>query len=216
VTLTKRQAEDLTGRICTVLDEDLMPLVIEAYQGGAAAALDYGPGDAGWKRYCGARFGGALTLTAARRKEAIAELTASGMSTRATAAAVGVDHSTVVRQGQQDRSPGANAPGEDEAPPVRSKGLDGKSYPAKKPKVVDEEIVDAEVVDEGPSVGEWIADETTPEQRARQVVLYRIDNVIAELETLDYSQGNPAHRNLWREKLEAIIAEHLTPSEEKE
>jgi ParB-like chromosome segregation protein Spo0J len=57
------------------------------------------------------------------RRRLVAGLRADGKSTRAIAATVGVNHSTVVR----DLSRGADAP------PERVAGEDGKTYPAAKP-----------------------------------------------------------------------------------
>lgn len=62
----------------------------------------------------------------AERLEVVKALREEGHTTRAIAGAVGVDHSTVIR----DLAGGASAP------PARVTGLDGKSYPARKTGVL--------------------------------------------------------------------------------
>lgn len=62
------------------------------------------------------------------RREVVAELDREGMSTRAIASAVGVNHATVVRDIQAG---GADAPPDDR--PATKTGLDGKTYSATQP-----------------------------------------------------------------------------------
>lgn len=67
-----------------------------------------------------------------QRREVVTALRADGHSTRAIAGAVGVDHSTVVRDLASDESGGASAPPDASQTPPLITGTDGKSYPARK------------------------------------------------------------------------------------
>lgn len=88
-------------------------------------------------------------MTPEQRRELVATLTQEGMSTRAIAAVVGVNHSTVVRDRQvvHDAPPDEAIPVEDppeqlphawdsspEAPVRQVVGLDGRSYAAERPE----------------------------------------------------------------------------------
>ena len=75
-----------------------------------------------WDALCDAEFGGTrIALPRQQRQEVVCDLRESGMSTRAIASAVGVDHSTVVRD---IGATGASAPVET---PATITGLDGRT-----------------------------------------------------------------------------------------
>lgn len=130
--------------------EKLRALVAEAKQGNVHELLGY----PSWTAYLQDVFGDEpLRLARDVRQELVAELAAQGMSTRAIAPIVGVDHATIVRDTQR----GAPAPpdpvvvihvnaetGEvaDEAPREIA-GLDGKTYTASKREVRRPSIIDS-------------------------------------------------------------------------
>lgn len=134
VDLTRGEAERITKRISLKLDtiadnyQAVMPLIREAVERNAAAALGY----SGVSAYVADRFGGALQrLGVETRREVVKELTAGGMSNRATASVLGVDERTV----RNDRLSGAeNSAPESEPRPVT--GLDGKTYQPARPEPV--------------------------------------------------------------------------------
>lgn len=103
--LSQRDAERLTTRIRLRLDTiadnyaAVMPLIREAYEGQAWAALGYrSHGD-----YVHQSFGDALSsLGVDMRRAVVGELTDQGMSTRAIAGVVGASHMSV----QRDRNSG--------------------------------------------------------------------------------------------------------------
>lgn len=117
-----------------------------------------------WDDMCDAEYRIGLVLPKDERPAIHAELRAEGMSTRAIAAATGVSVGTVHSDlaGVQDRTPA----------PVT--GMDGKTYqPTQPTRVIEPEIVDAEVIDDEPPVltsQQWMAREgyvDEPEPRRR-------------------------------------------------
>jgi protein gp37 len=120
-TTSADQARALTDRI-KIAVEGTWQMIREAYVSGAWAALGYDT----WDAYCAAEFGAArLALPREERREVVASLADSGLSTRAIASVTGVDQSTVVRTlNAGDAFPRGNA--SPESRPVT--GLDGKVY----------------------------------------------------------------------------------------
>lgn len=115
------EARALTDRI-KVAVEGTWQMIREAYVTRAWAALGYDT----WDAYCAAEFGTArLALPREERREVVASLADSGLSTRAIASVTGVDQSTVVRTlNAGDAFPRASASPE----PRPVQGLDGKTY----------------------------------------------------------------------------------------
>lgn len=141
VALTTDDARTLTDRI-KVGVEAVWELIVQAYQGGAHRALGY----SSWDDYCTREFGTArIRLPKEDRREVVASLRDSGLSTRAIAAATGLDRKTVMA----DLEVGENGPpdvakvydptpvavdpetGEIVDPAERITGTDGKSYLSK-------------------------------------------------------------------------------------
>ena len=124
--LTEEEAERLTTDISHKLGiiadntEAVMPLIREAIERNAYAALGYPSHGA----YVAERFGDTLTrLEVAQRRDLVRELTAAGMSNRATGAVLGVNEKTVrndLRTGADNSAPDL---------PVKITGQDGKAYP---------------------------------------------------------------------------------------
>lgn len=84
-------------------------------------------GYASWDDLCDAEFGVRLALPREERREAVAELRAEGMSTRAIGSALGVNQATVVRDlGSTDASASVDQP-------ARVTSLDGRERPATQP-----------------------------------------------------------------------------------
>ncbi|WP_018386404.1 hypothetical protein [Wenjunlia vitaminophila] len=114
---TREQARALTDRI-RVAVEGTWLLIQEAYTSRAWAVLGY----ASWDAYCTEEFGTTrLRLPREERQEVVASLRDSGLSTRAIAAAAGIDQKTV----RNDLAAG----GEEFSSPVL--GADGKTYAAR-------------------------------------------------------------------------------------
>lgn len=115
--MTFDEAKTLTARIQQALD-DLVALVILAYHGEADRVLGY----TSWEDYVQAEFPNLPRMQRLQRQEAARELTATGMSLRATATALGVTHATIAKdlRGQvlPERSP---RPTRASQPPVREK-----------------------------------------------------------------------------------------------
>lgn len=142
--MSPEDARELTDRIKVGVGA-VWELVKTAYQGGAHRALGY----ASWDDYCTREFGTSrIRLPKEERQEVVASLRESGLSTRAIAAATGVNRETVMRDldevvGNQppdsehtftpvDIDPETGEVLRDEEPePERVTGIDGKSYPAK-------------------------------------------------------------------------------------
>lgn len=118
---TADEARTLTDRI-KVAVEGTWQMIREAYVSRAWAALGYDT----WDAYCAAEFGTSrLALPREDRREVVASLAESGLSTRAIASVTGVDQSTVVRT----LKPGDAFPREGASPEPRPvQGLDGKTY----------------------------------------------------------------------------------------
>lgn len=101
--LTEEQAKALTAEIRSGV-EDVKAKLSRAWHGRADAVLGY----ATWDAYCSSEFGRSVTWRGREdRRELGAELRSEGMSTRAIGSAVGVSHSTIVRD---LRASGAVAP----------------------------------------------------------------------------------------------------------
>jgi len=135
--MTPDDARILTDRI-KVAVEATWHLVTEAYESRAWSALGY----SSWDDYCTREFGTSrLRLPREERQEVVASLRESGLSTRAIAAATGIDRKTIRRDLDQV---GEMGPPDDlaeagsatyEAPsapaPRPVTGTDGKTYPAR-------------------------------------------------------------------------------------
>lgn len=127
---THEEARALTDRI-KIAVEGTWQLIREAYTSRTWAVLGYDT----WDAYCTAEFGETrLKLPREERQEVVASLRDSGLSTRAIAAATGMNQSTIARDLQR---------GDAFASPA-VQGLDGKTYTVAR----ETEIVDAELIDE--------------------------------------------------------------------
>lgn len=121
--LVVRDARARAGRIRDGIHNYLTTLgeIAKAWAEGDWRTLGY----TDWSAYVDGEFGAErLRLPAEHRRKAIEELRLAGMSTRAIGSAVGVDHSTVVRD---LAASGADAPVE------RVMSLDGRERPATRP-----------------------------------------------------------------------------------
>jgi soluble cytochrome b562 len=126
-TVDRQAARALTDRI-KVAVEGTWLLIQDAYTSRAWAALGY----PNWDAYCTEEFGASrLRLPREERQEVVASLRESGLSTRAIAAATGMDQSTVVRD---------LARGDAFASPGEVTGTDGKSYAAFRPPTAPEPV----------------------------------------------------------------------------
>jgi hypothetical protein len=133
--LSKEEAQGLTDSAKAELTESAQhfenawDLIDKAITGEAHTVLGYkSAGD-----YLMAEFGNLLKgLDVADRRTAVRELTKAGIATRAAAATLGVDRSTVVRDrapGDASASPGVVRPDATQVATVT--GVDGKHYPAR-------------------------------------------------------------------------------------
>lgn len=122
VALTAEQARSLTDRIRQTLHVG-HDLIVEAFRGSAWSVLGY----SSWDAYCAGEFAGArmVRLDREQRREIVAEMRRAGMSQRAVASGLGINHSTVVRD-EAHLSAGAPRTEPVEYAPVT--GLDGKTY----------------------------------------------------------------------------------------
>lgn len=119
--ISASHARALTERIKHAV-ENTWQLIKQAYETRAWEALGY----ESWDAYCSTEFSAArLRLPREERPDIVGSLREAGLSTRAIGAALGIDHTTVVRD---IATGGANAPGD--APPTQIVGTDGKTYPA--------------------------------------------------------------------------------------
>jgi len=143
--LTEADAKRLTlqlkllfGSVADQIDK-VKKLIGQAKSGQADVALGY----KSWTAYCETEFAGALPrLERQARRELVVNLTEQGMSSRAIAPIVGVDHVTVAR----DRGRVANATPDavdERDEQIPSTVVTGDDL---------DEIVDAEIVDEKPAV----------------------------------------------------------------
>lgn len=89
-----------------------------------------------WDSYVTGEFGGAMPrLDRTERRELVVNLRAEGLSTRAIAAATGVDQKTVVNDQRAVRSgEEISSPGKEAEPDRPVTGLDGKTYEPKNPQ----------------------------------------------------------------------------------
>lgn len=138
VDLSEEEARSITAQIRDSI-QVACQLIAKAYQGRVWLALGYET----WDSYLHAEFGaGPLQVPREDRTAMVTSLRDAGMSTRAIAAAAGVDQSTVVRDlraGDANASPG-------EAP--KATGLDGKQYPRSRPRVDPPGTTDGSAVDD--------------------------------------------------------------------
>lgn len=125
---TADEARALTDRI-KVAVEGTWQMIREAYVSRAWAALGYDT----WDAYCAAEFGTSrLALPREERREVVASLAESGLSTRAIASVTGVNQSTISRtlSAAGDAFPRADA-----SPAPRTViGVDGKAYGRPQPE----------------------------------------------------------------------------------
>ena len=157
IELTEAEARRLTERIRSALDRvstawaDFAERITEAYQRRADLALGYGS----WAEYAEAELTPAEGLAADVRRQLVGMLSAQGMSTRAIAPTVGVQHSAVAKDLRRAGvSVGHTSPAPAEAidpatgevldlaplaPEGKSLGLDGKTYTRPEPKETSKE-----------------------------------------------------------------------------
>lgn len=132
--LNEAAARDLIDAIRVNL-EDAADLIEQLWSGRGWLALGYGS----WDALVAAEIRNCIPkLDRAQRKQAVADLAAKGMSTRAIGSALGTSREQVRR----DLAAGDTnvSPQPDPASPRPTTGLDGKTYPARKPApVVDPE-----------------------------------------------------------------------------
>lgn len=107
-TISSEDARDLTDRI-KVAAEGTWHLIKQAYETRAWAALGY----SSWDDYLTREFGNVrLRLPREERQEVVASLRESGLSTRAIAAATGINRETIrqeIASGDKKLSPGRHA-----------------------------------------------------------------------------------------------------------
>lgn len=124
--------------------ENVWNLVKSAYGSRAWTALGY----ESWDAYCAAEFKGArISLPREDRQEVVGSLRDAGLSTRAIAAATGINRETVMKDLRQvvGNQPPAQVeemgpPAEEPEPPTPVLGTDGKTY---RPKPKAEALADA-------------------------------------------------------------------------
>ena len=142
-----------------------------------------------WDAMCAAEYRLGLVLPRSERSEIVADLRQEGMSTRAIAAAVGVNNATVHR----DLSGVANA-----TPVV---GTDGKTYQPPHLAVVEDEVLPAD---------EWMAregysdpaDDWTAEEHA-------LCNRLDAGETIVVNMREEVHARLWTYAVQNRLAERI-------
>ena len=124
IALSASAARALTDRIRQTLTVG-HDLLIQAFTGGAWIALGYET----WDAYCQGEFTEArmVKLDREQRREFVAEMRAAGMSSRAIASGLGVDHVTVLNDG---RATGETSP----VAPKPIIGVNGKTYQPSAPK----------------------------------------------------------------------------------
>jgi len=145
LTLSARQRVDRIKTLVGAARAD----IIESYRQRDWITLGY----ESWDALCAAEFGTVLRLSIEDRQQAAAELHDAGMSTRAIGSALGISDTTVVR---------ALSGASNEATDTVT-GLDGKSYPAKRPVVVD--------ADTGEVLGEMVTSEQWQRENTLQSML---------------------------------------------
>lgn len=142
VDLTADEAEQITSRIRQWANAFPVEDVVRAFRGRIWVALAYDS----WAEWCECELGG-LKLPVPQRREIVAELASAGMSNRAIADAVDVDHKTV---GNDLSATGENSPVD-----RKSLGADGRERshprPSTEPQIPEtdsgSEVIDAEIVD---------------------------------------------------------------------
>jgi hypothetical protein len=134
----ERRALKISLRLDSIADnfEAVMPMIREALELGDHLALGYrSPGE-----YLSTRFGNALErLPLVMRREAVRELTAAGLSTRAIAPVVGVSHMTAARD---------LAAGVTDVTPEPDYVTDESDLPVVTGRLVDEDGEDVATLDE--------------------------------------------------------------------
>lgn len=127
-----------------------------------------------------------IQLPRPERREIVGRMADAGMTTRAIASAVGVDHSTVAR----DLAGVANA--------TPRTGLDGKTYPASRPatitrtEVVTEQIVD---LDTGEVLNDLVTSEQWEAEQAVQTFIHSSGDIRAANLRADFAKWlNAVHR----------------------
>ncbi|MEV6769931.1 hypothetical protein AB0N05_15020 [Nocardia sp. NPDC051030] len=127
--VTAESARELTDRIKECA-EKIWKLIGQAYLSRAWAALSY----RSWDEYCANEFDGVrIKIPREERSEVVASLREIGMSTRAIAAATGLDRGTVRKDLSQV---------DENHPPAGIVGKDGKAY---SPKPIDSEQIPPDV-----------------------------------------------------------------------
>lgn len=125
--LTRPEAERLTEQIGEAVT-DVHALILQAMQGRADRALGY----SSWNEYVNDRFPTAIRQVARDvRPELVEQMRSEGKSLRAIASVLGISPQTAMR----DASTVPNG-----TVPDRVTGLDGKSRPASRPTIDDEEL----------------------------------------------------------------------------
>lgn len=167
--LTREEATLLTNQIQKAITL-AWDLIVRAYRGRAWAALGYNT----WDQYCEGEFGHSrLSLPAEERRHAVRSLRENGLSTRAIASATGVTHTTI--RNDLERSGGEFLPTSEVT------GIDGKTYQSTT-RTGDDEVIDAEIVEEEDGVGEPRRRAPLPKQFARPVTeVLRSARRVAEL-----------------------------------
>lgn len=146
----RRRVEQIRGNV-----EDIKVLVVEAYRARDWETLGY----ATWAEYCTEEFGGTIAIPREERGDVVFTLRDAGLSTRAIGAAIGVSKDTVARDlaGVSDETP-APAPAQERIDHAENQAADADPGPAHvnrhivNPHVADpdDDVVDAELVDETP------------------------------------------------------------------
>lgn len=133
VVATAEEARALTARIRSAV-AGVWPLLAEAYGTRAWEALGY----ASWDEYTAAEFDGArIRIPLGERRQVVAGLRETGMSTRAIGSALGVSYATVQRDLEPTDTNVSVAPEREENEPDRPReeptvtGVNGKTYAAK-------------------------------------------------------------------------------------
>lgn len=182
--LSDADARKLTDQIKTLAEavqeslDKLGNLIAAAYTQDAWSALGYGS----WDEYVAAEFGTQrLRLDRDERQALVVQLRSAGMSTRAIGSGIGSSEATVRRD--LDASASDDADEQTGTEPVKS--LDGRQRPASRPApqyepsgpdefaADEEEIVEAEIVDEKPA---------SEPRRPRTDVTFTVNRALSKLD----------------------------------